>query len=60
MVGCVYKVISKVLANRMKRVPLNVIDISQSAFIWGRGILDSILVTNKLVDGYERLKKKIA
>ena len=41
LVGCLYKILTKVLANRIKRVIPNVIDESQSAFLSNRGILKS-------------------
>jgi len=43
-------VISKVLANRIKRVLPSVIDKYQSSFLSGRGLLDNALVANEIVD----------
>jgi len=58
LVGCVYKLIAKILANRLKGVLENVIDKKQSAFLSGRGLLDSVVVANETVDYLrkERLK----
>jgi len=50
LVGCVYKILSKVLANRLKKILPSVIDMNQSTFLEGRGLLDSILVANETVD----------
>ena len=58
LVGCVYKVISKLLANRLKRVLPNVIDKNQTAFLSGRGLLDSVLVANEIVDFLKKEKQK--
>jgi len=46
LVGCVYKIISKILSSRLKMVLKKVIDPRQSAFLEGRGLLDSVLVAN--------------
>jgi len=43
-VGAIYKVISKVLAGRLKKVLPAIIDGSQSAFIKDRGLVDSVLL----------------
>ena len=40
----VYKIISKVPANRLKKILEEVIDESQSAFVLGRSIIDNVLV----------------
>jgi len=50
LVECVYKVIYKLLANRLKRILLNVIDRNQIIFLSDMGMLDSILVANETVD----------
>jgi len=57
LVGCVYKIISKILANRIKKVLPSVIDLNQATFLGVRGILDSILVVNKTVDYLKKEKK---
>ncbi|XP_035841287.1 uncharacterized protein LOC118488182 [Helianthus annuus] len=58
LVGIVNKVISKVLAGRLKRVLDSVISGSQSAFIRGRYILDGPLIVNEIQNWSRKSKRK--
>ena len=53
----VYKIISKVLANRLKRILTKVIDESQSAFMPSRSITDNVLVAFEMMHCIDQRRK---
>lgn len=58
MEGCIYKILVKVLSNRLKRVLDGVIDKQQNAYLGARYLLHGALVANEAIDEARRLKKK--
>ncbi|XP_045810560.1 uncharacterized protein LOC123905002 [Trifolium pratense] len=59
LVGSLYKILAKVLANRLRQVIGSVISESQTAFVKNRQILDGILITNEIVDEARKSKKDL-
>lgn len=53
-----YKVLTKVLLGRLRKVIGSVISNSQSAFVQGRQNLDDIFIANDMVDDARKLKKE--
>lgn len=49
-----YKIIAKVLANRLQSVIVDLIDPAQSGFILGRQLVDNVMLASELVKGYGR------
>lgn len=53
----VYKILAKVLANRMKRVIFKCISEEQSAFIEGRSIIENALIASEIIH-YMKCKRR--
>jgi hypothetical protein len=58
-VGCLYKILSKVLANRLRQVVGKVVSETRTTFVKGRQLMDDILIANELVDDAHNMKKKL-
>jgi hypothetical protein len=50
LIGCIYKILSELLANRLKGVIGKLISKNQTGFVPGRQILDRVLLVNELID----------
>ncbi|PNX99941.1 cysteine-rich receptor-like protein kinase, partial [Trifolium pratense] len=58
LIGSLYKILSKILANRLKRVLGKLISNGQSAFLPHRQIFDGVVVLNEVIDLAKRRKDK--
>ncbi|KAC9988342.1 hypothetical protein E3N88_44974 [Mikania micrantha] len=58
LVGIIVKVVSKILAERLKIVLPAVISINQTAFLKGRSIVDGPLMVNEIVSWWKKNKKQ--
>nr|GEV58065.1 RNA-directed DNA polymerase, eukaryota [Tanacetum cinerariifolium] len=58
LIGCVYKVMTKILANRLALIISNIVSSTQSAFISERQILDGPFIINELLHWCKRKHEK--
>ncbi|GAU12618.1 hypothetical protein TSUD_121090 [Trifolium subterraneum] len=59
LVGSLYKILAKVLANRLRLDIGSVISENQTVFVKDRQILDGILIANEVVDEARKSKKEL-
>ena len=59
LVGSMYKIIAKLLANQLRLVISSVVSETQSTFVKNCQILDGILIVNEVVDEARKLKKEL-
>ncbi|GKE89899.1 RNA-directed DNA polymerase, eukaryota, partial [Tanacetum coccineum] len=58
LIGCVYKVVTKILANRLALVISDLVSDTQSAFVSGRQILDGPFILDEILNWCKRKKSK--
>ncbi|GKC99053.1 putative RNA-directed DNA polymerase, eukaryota, reverse transcriptase zinc-binding domain protein, partial [Tanacetum coccineum] len=59
LIGFQYKIVTKILANRLVKVIDSIISQEQSDFISGRHILDGPLILSEVIDWYKKRNKKM-
>lgn len=59
MTLAVYKIISQVVANRVKRVLHKIISPFQSTFVEGRFIFDDYIIAHEIMHSFKKKRKKI-
>lgn len=57
LVGCIYKIMSKILSKRLKEVLPKLIDANQFAFLGERNMLDSVMIVNEVIVEAKNKKK---
>ncbi|GAU34029.1 hypothetical protein TSUD_16170 [Trifolium subterraneum] len=58
LLGCLYKLIAKVLAKRLAKVMDTIIASNQSTLIKGRNLVDGVLVVNEVVELAKKSKRE--
>ena len=54
LIGCMYKIMAKLFAKRIKMVMPTIIEETQFSFIEGRHLLQSALITNEVIEEARR------
>ncbi|GJV50953.1 RNA-directed DNA polymerase, eukaryota [Tanacetum coccineum] len=58
LIGCQYKIITKVLANRLSKVIASIVSEVQMAFVKGRQIIDGPLIVDEIIAWAKKPKKR--
>ena len=55
LIGCIYKIVTKLLSRRLKKVLPSIIDERRTAFMEGRYMLHNVVIANEVVDEAKRI-----
>ncbi|GKV02337.1 hypothetical protein SLEP1_g14790 [Rubroshorea leprosula] len=58
LIGVIYKILAKLLANRLKVVLDGIVGEQQMAFIRGRQLMDGVVVANEVIDDVKKKRKE--
>ncbi|WJX28141.1 hypothetical protein P8452_16895 [Trifolium repens] len=58
LLGCIYKMVAKVLAARLASVMDDLVPKTQSAFLKGRQLVEGVMVVNEVIDYAKKTRKK--
>ncbi|KAF5760166.1 putative RNA-directed DNA polymerase [Helianthus annuus] len=58
LIGCINKVVSKVLVNRLKAVIHKLVSEEQTGFLAGRSIIDGVIILNEIIPWLKRNKSE--
>ncbi|KAJ0641962.1 putative RNA-directed DNA polymerase [Helianthus annuus] len=58
LIGCLNKVVSKVLVNRLKSVISKLVSEEQTGFLAGRSILDGVIILNEVIPWLKKKKQE--
>ncbi|GKU98648.1 hypothetical protein SLEP1_g11622 [Rubroshorea leprosula] len=58
LIGVMYKILAKLLANRLKVVLDEIVGEQQMAFIRGRQLMDGVVVANEVIDDVKKKRKE--
>ncbi|GJW80269.1 putative RNA-directed DNA polymerase, eukaryota, reverse transcriptase zinc-binding domain protein [Tanacetum coccineum] len=59
LIGIHYKIIAKILVNRLSKVINKIVSKEQSAFIVGRQILDGLIILSEIIEWHKKRKKQL-
>ncbi|GKV09903.1 hypothetical protein SLEP1_g21337 [Rubroshorea leprosula] len=59
LIGGIYKILAKLLANRLKKVLARIVGEQQMAFLSSRQLMDGVVIANKVIDEVKKKRKEV-